>query len=319
MKKDIENILIKKFRNEILSNSEHVEFDTWISLDNNKEIYNEYKIIWSLTKNPISHNFNIDLEWEKLKSKTIDKKKNSKLRFNNKFTVAASIILLIGLFSTINYFFNNKEIKYTSQNSIMAVYLPDNTKVTLNKNTELILSTHFNNKNREVTLNGEAFFSIHKDSLKPFIINLGNNTNVTVLGTKFNLKNYKYLNDIGLEVVSGRVLFVNNTNKVIVKKGNGINFIRNKKEFTNIRKIDNNKLSWRTNTLRFNNVPITKVITELEYFLNKDIKLPNDVTDKKYTGIFKNATEKDIISTIALAMSWEYIVKKDTICFINKD
>ncbi len=67
--------------------------------------------------------------------------------------------------------------------------LSDGTVVTLNRGTTLSYPLSFGEKNREVYLNGEAFFEVHKDRAHPFIIHT-KKMNVRVLGTVFNIKSY---------------------------------------------------------------------------------------------------------------------------------
>ena len=67
--------------------------------------------------------------------------------------------------------------------------LSDGTIVTLNSGTAFKYPLSFGNKNREVYLNGEAFFEVHKDREHPFIIHT-KKMNVRVLGTVFNIKSY---------------------------------------------------------------------------------------------------------------------------------
>ena len=67
--------------------------------------------------------------------------------------------------------------------------LSDSTIVMLNSGTTLSYPLSFGNKNREVYLNGEAFFEVHKDPKHPFIIHT-KKMNVRVLGTVFNIKSY---------------------------------------------------------------------------------------------------------------------------------
>ena len=57
--------------------------------------------------------------------------------------------------------------------------------------------SHFESKFREVTLTGEAFFKIAKDSKSPFTL-LANHSEVEVLYTSFNIntqvkQNYRYI------------------------------------------------------------------------------------------------------------------------------
>lgn len=83
----------------------------------------------------------------------------------------------------------NWQRKITSPRMKARMVLSDSTIVTLNSGTTLKYPVSFEGKNREVYLNGEAFFEVHKDKKHPFIIHT-NEMNVKVLGTAFNIKSY---------------------------------------------------------------------------------------------------------------------------------
>lgn len=67
--------------------------------------------------------------------------------------------------------------------------LSDGTKVWLNASTTMKYPVNFDDKTREVELTGEAYFEVHPDAEKPFIVKT-NSVKVEVLGTHFNVKAY---------------------------------------------------------------------------------------------------------------------------------
>ncbi|MGM9476150.1 FecR domain-containing protein [Pedobacter sp. GSP4] len=69
------------------------------------------------------------------------------------------------------------------------VNLPDGTQVWLNAETKLDFPSHFSGKNRQVVLDGEAYFEVSKDKDRPFIVK-SEKQEVEVLGTHFNINCY---------------------------------------------------------------------------------------------------------------------------------
>src|SRR5690606_36367432 len=68
--------------------------------------------------------------------------------------------------------------------------LSDGTMVHINSGSTLKYPIKFiAGENRQVYLDGEAFFDVAKDKKHPFIVN-ADNLNVRVLGTHFNVSNY---------------------------------------------------------------------------------------------------------------------------------
>ncbi len=83
--------------------------------------------------------------------------------------------------------------------------LSDGTIVHLNSGTTLKYPVKFiAGENRQVFLDGEAFFDVTKDKTHPFVVN-ADNLNVRVLGTHFNVSNYPEDNLTDVVLVEGSV------------------------------------------------------------------------------------------------------------------
>jgi ferric-dicitrate binding protein FerR (iron transport regulator) len=103
--------------------------------------------------------------------------------------VAATVALLI---TAGGYFYSHRNTlvaKSTVRGEKSTFIMEDGTRVTLNADSKLEYAANFPEKSREVYLTGEAFFDVHSDANKPFIIHTAN-MNVKVLGTAFNIKSY---------------------------------------------------------------------------------------------------------------------------------
>lgn len=84
-----------------------------------------------------------------------------------------------------------------------AVVLNDGTEVWLNSESELTFPTVFQEKERIVTLKGEAYFSVRHDERKPFIVK-AEGIRTKVYGTEFNVKAYRG-NPVDVTLVKGSV------------------------------------------------------------------------------------------------------------------
>lgn len=89
--------------------------------------------------------------------------------------------------------------------------LPDGTEVWLNANTSLKYPLAFTKVNREVILDGEAYFDVVKDK-KPFIVKT-DKYNVEVLGTTFDVEAYSNESGFRTALFSGRVKLYNEGNE----------------------------------------------------------------------------------------------------------
>lgn len=69
------------------------------------------------------------------------------------------------------------------------VLLPDSTVVWLNAGSSLRYPTAFRGQERRVKLEGEGYFEVHRDAVRPFRVEAAG-TEVTALGTEFNINAY---------------------------------------------------------------------------------------------------------------------------------
>lgn len=111
--------------------------------------------------------------------------------------IAAAIVLVLG-----SVFLYRTYLNKSTQSAAPEIYsfttktgerkkimLQDGTSVLLNAKSNLTISKDFNDKCREVTLTGEAFFDVVHDKAKPFKVHTSD-FNINVLGTAFNVKAY---------------------------------------------------------------------------------------------------------------------------------
>jgi transmembrane sensor len=86
----------------------------------------------------------------------------------------------------------------------MDVVLEDKSVVTLEPGAKIRFPETFSAQRREVVLEGEAFFEITKNPVKPFIVYAGEVV-TKVLGTSFRVSSGKTGNDVTVAVKTGRV------------------------------------------------------------------------------------------------------------------
>lgn len=125
-------------------------------------------------------------------------------------TVAASIAILLGMTGYFSYKegfnrVNSQQIEMSNPFGMLStITLPDGSKVILNAGTTITYPNAFVSKNREVEINGEAFFEVAHDAEHPFIVK-ANQINVEVLGTRFNVKAYEEDDWIEVSLSEGKV------------------------------------------------------------------------------------------------------------------
>ena len=79
---------------------------------------------------------------------------------------------------------------HTARGQTYITTLPDGTRVWLNADSKISFPSKFTGKERSVFLDGEGYFEVKKDTDHPFIVRTDRQA-VQVLGTHFNISNYK--------------------------------------------------------------------------------------------------------------------------------
>ena len=155
------------------------------------------------------------------------------------------------------------------------VSLPDGTSVTLNHYSTLTYPERFKTDNREVELNGEAYFEVSKDKKHPFIVQT-DAVDVRVLGTHFNVDAYRDSHDVRTTLLTGSVAVSNKSNSEhMILKPNEI-AIYNKVERKLTRKLlvdATDEISWRHGEFIFDDVPLSDIARKLSNSFGTTIQI----------------------------------------------
>lgn len=141
------------------------------------------------------------------------------------------------------------------------VTLPDGSKVLLHQNARLDLRTGFTASRREVTLHGEAYFDIHRDS-RPFVVHTAG-IRTTVLGTAFNIDAVNE-RQIVITVTKGKVKVENGRGEVSILRRNEQLSVDSAHLRLQKSTVDAGAtLTWKKTYWLFNDVPLREAMEEL--------------------------------------------------------
>lgn len=189
-----------------------------------------------------------------------------------------------------------------------AMLLSDGTKVWLNSDTRLKFPKVFSGKIRKVILEGEAYFEVSHNPKKPFIVET-RESNVEVLGTKFNVKSYKEEENIYTTLVEGSVRFSDKSKEstCILKPGEQSVYNPVKKELEE-RKVSTELFTaWVEGRFAFDNERLEEILMQLSRWYDVEIFFQNNETrDYRFTG---NLKRYDSISTILQMLEVTYDIK----------
>nr|ALG05206.1 anti-FecI sigma factor FecR [uncultured bacterium 4C6] len=249
---------------------------------------------------------------------------------------------------------DNKNIKAQNWNTKITapgiktrLVLSDGTTVTLNSATTFKYPVQFDGKTREVYLNGEAYFDVHKDKKHPFIIHT-NKMNVRVLGTVFNIKSYDNESRSETSLIHGSIevtlsdrkadrIILKPSEKLIVQnnsaqKQTNISTGKNKlntavtgtqyslTNLTYFPSVDSAAVEtlWLKNKLVFRNNNFESIATDMERWYGIKIVFEHEELKKlRFTATFERETATEALESLRFTDDFRY-KKKGSIFYIFK-
>ncbi len=304
MKKDFnENDFLGKWLSGDISNEDRKAFE-------NSEDYTAYKDILRGVERLDRPVFDVEkgLKEQKIYNTSYKKAKISKV-FKIRTWVYSAAAVVLALIALRIVFFQDVTIR-TKMAQTQVITLPDHSVVTLNADSSLEYDKNSFLERRELFLKGEAFFNVHKGS--SFTVTTKNGE-ITVLGTAFDV----YSRDRTLEVhcFEGKVSVKNEINEVILTPGKRTK--SNQKERLTIFNVSYSKPDWLDGKSSFFEVPLERLIKELERQYNIKIHTGDIDVKRVFTGFFRHTNLKVALSTSFDPMNISYTFEGDSIIVLK--
>ncbi len=250
--------------------------------------------------------------------------------------IAASILITI-----VSYFFiidyseddngttNKKEtsvswkhITNTTQTS-QVIVLPDSSRVSLEPEGELKFSSVFNTTEREVYLEGEAFFEVAHNAALPFLV-FANEVTTKVLGTSFIVKAIKHEQKITVVVKTGKVFVYTNREKekkfltaeIILTPNQQIVYDKKEKEISKmlVKKPQVIIPEEEVRRMHFEEAPVTEIFKALEKAYGVDIEFDEAIFSSCHlTTVISNDDIYSRLNIICNVIGTSYTVQEDRI------
>jgi len=306
---------IRDYFNGNLLASEEAELINWLKLNKQNQ---EYFISFKESLNPqdIEHPL-LQSSFAELKNKLlIDRDFNSKLsgrvrRLQISFSRIAAI-LIIAVVTGFSLAYLMLEIYKPNANVVWfethvprgekaQLLLPDGSRVWVNSDSNISYPSNFMEGNREVKLNGEAYFEVEKFEHKSFTVKT-NDYDINVLGTKFNVMAYPDFNRTETSLIEGKIEIKKGEQNIPVAPGETFTF--SNKQFSVIK--NNTRLTsrWKNNIFDFDQITFKEMVIRLERWYDVDIEIENpELNNVIYSGIFKNEeTIWQVLNTVQLTI-----------------
>jgi len=243
--------------------------------------------------------------WDKIDEKTSIVHKSANKQFNL-FRYSIAAVLLVFIISGVFIKFYTKTINSKNAEHITAL-LPDGSRVLLNAKTSISYKPYWWGFNRELTLNGEAFFEVEKGKQFKVISKKGI---TTVLGTSFNI--FARDNTYKVFCKTGKVSVLNTAtnNKISLLPNQIIDINKDIK----VKPAKSEKvLGWKENKFIFEAEQLPYVIKEIER--QYDIKVETDISNPSeyiYSGNFtKDKNAEFILNLICQSFGFTFVKVSD--------
>lgn len=293
-----ENYLAKWLNNE-LSEAELSEFKK-------TEEFAAYQKIANASSKLKAPEYKADKTYDAIKDKISSEPKVIKLTPYKKFIqVAAAIVIVFGL--TYFYLSTTDETVATSYAENATVVLPDDSQVALNVDSKISYNKDWD-KERNVSLKGEAFFKVAKG--KKFTVETNHGT-VTVLGTQFNVENRKDFFEVTCYEGLVSVLY---KGKITKLPGGTSLMVINGKENT-LEYFKEDAPSWIRNESSFKSIPLKFVLDEFQRQFNVKVSTKNIDANKLFTGTFNNKNMTLALQSISVPSQIKFKLEGNKVLF----
>ena len=208
---------------------------------------------------------------------------------------AAAILAIPLLLSTLYLWMNGNEqnkVNFieirTNPGMITSTILPDGTHVILNSNSTIVYPSHFDEKSRNVQLNGEAYFEVTKNSRQPFMVRTPQKAVVKVYGTQFNVESYSDDSTFATALMEGAVK-ITAGNYQCQLKPNQMAYLKDG-EIKVAPIEDYNPYRWREGIISFKDATFPYIIHKFEKYYGVEIRIENKaVMNYRCTGKFRHS------------------------------
>jgi ferric-dicitrate binding protein FerR (iron transport regulator) len=245
--------------------------------------------------------------------------------------VAATLLLVAAAAFALNYFagFPAENTENTHQETFVVkstlsgqkskIFLPDGSSLWLNAASKIRYQTDFNDSIRKVFLEGEAYFTVRKDASRPFVVE-ANNTEVTALGTEFNVNAYPEWEQIRVSLSEGIVRVrkldheMSSDNAVLLHPGEMATIPRNENHITKTNFDPLKMVAWKDGVIYFKDADFEEITHTLEKWYG--VRFVYDRPPDKewvFSGKFENDYLDNILIILSFSEDFEYDIIGDTV------
>lgn len=205
------------------------------------------------------------------------------------------------------------------------IVLTDGTKVWLNSDTKIKYPGNFSKNQRDVYLDGEAFFEVTQNARQPFVVHTSG-VDVKVLGTKFNVKAYADESLIETSLFEGKVnLLLNDPTSAQqvtkeVKPGQSFAYSKTDHQVAANKFPQDEINGWKKNQLIFKDDTFSNLVRKVERWYNVKVVYDEKLfNDRRLTvELYEGERLERLMEIISLTLSVDYKYEKGEIILTPK-
>jgi ferric-dicitrate binding protein FerR (iron transport regulator) len=323
---DFNSLVTRKISGEMTPEEER-RFQEELRRDPAKQaLLDEYRKIWdSVGSVPEATSYDLDAEWALIQPKLPGYQSDQvRTQFGKSrrllyYSYRIAAIFILGLVLSLSWFYLSRMAgmeRVVARNEPVEVVLDDGTHLTVNRNSTIRYKKKFMAGERQVSLSGEAWFEVARDTTRPFVIDAGAAL-VEVLGTSFNVNAYKENPVVEITVKSGLVAMSAKEDQkdlIVMKAGSGGTYHKAQKELTLLTSSDPNNISWKTRELYFDGSSLREVakLVNRVYGANLVIANPN-LSSCEITVTFKDQSLEAILTVLEMTLDLDITQSGDEI------
>lgn len=218
---------------------------------------------------------------------------------------AIALVLLIPTWVAVRYFTRAEVTRMTASGEVLEAVLPDGSTITLNAFASISYAEDFGKRNRDVQLNGEAYFEVNRDSLIPFVVGSGN-SRIEVLGTSFFVDAGKETGNLKVVLVDGSLAVyfdkARSTGKTIIP-GEKAELIHANQRIVISPNEDPNFLAWKTHHMIFLDDRLDMIVTTLNKVYQSNISLASEnIASCRLTTSFDQQSLESVLNVIMVTL-----------------
>lgn len=213
-------------------------------------------------------------------------------------TWLAAAAVVAGLFVAVRILIAPSTQDLTSIAETITGVLQDSSSVVLSPHSELTASI---SEQRKITLQGDAYFEVKRDTARPFTVEAGD-VLVTVLGTGFEVSAYDSSKTVLVRVHYGHVRVQAKGQEVDLLAGDAASY--DKASGRLVRMELPSSVAWGDRILQFKEAPMAEVVRKLETMYGVQIELGNKaIGNCLLTADFDNEAIERILNVIGETFS----------------